>query len=153
MPNRKFDAFVVHTDDDATLHYNNENFVFKELKSAFEDGSKVTVEVKTRRKPRSLPANAYLHLCLGMIADETGNSLEVIKITLKGMYAKKPLLDKEGEPMYDKATGEAVMYIQDTSDMSSIEAFEFTEKVRMFAMDFCGMILPLPEENIKLILK
>lgn len=153
MPIKKFDARIVHTGDDCSIHYPNDTYVYQELKSAFSDGDKVTVEIKSRRKPRSLAANAYLHLCLQMIADETGNSLDSVKSTVKAMYAKKPLLDVDGEPIYDKATGEQAMYIQDTKDMSSAEAFDFTEKVRVFAMDFVGLILPLPEENIKLNLK
>lgn len=153
MPTRRYDARIVHTADDCTIHFNNEGYCYKDLKESFGDGSKITVEIKSRRKPRSLPQNAYLHMVLQMIADETGNSLEVIKTTLKAMYAKKPLLDKEGEPIYDKSTGEAVSYIQDTSDMSTIEAMEFTDNVRMFAMDYCGINIQLPEENIKFNLK
>lgn len=148
--NKKYDAFIVHTADDCILHFNNETYVYRDLKEAFKDGTKVTVEIKSRRKPRSLDQNAYLHLCLGMIADETGNSLDRVKLTLKAMYAKKPMLDKEGDPIYDKASGETVMYIQDTSDMNTLEAFEFTENVRMFAQDFCNLILPLPDEQIDL---
>lgn len=63
---------------------------------------------------------------------------------------KKPLLDKGGEPIYDKATGEVVSYIQDTRGMSTIEAMEFTENVRMFVQDFLGMNIPLPGENIEI---
>jgi hypothetical protein len=130
--------------------FDNETWVYGDLKTAFNDGYKVTVEIKSRRKPRSLAQNAYLHLMLQMIADETGNDLEAVKSTVKAMYAKKPLLDKEGEPIYDKATGEVVSYIQDTRDMSTLEAMEFTENVRMFAQDFLGMNIPLPGENTEL---
>lgn len=147
---KKYDAIITHTGDDATIHFPREVFVYRDLKEAFSDGSKVTVEIKSRRKPRSLPQNAYLHIILQMIADETGNSLEVIKSTLKAMYAKKTLLDKDGEPIYDKATGEVVSYIQDTKDMSTVEAMIFTEKVRMFAQDFCGMSIPSPGDNLEM---
>lgn len=153
MPTRTYDAYIIHTGEDATIHFPNETFVFTDLKSAFGDNEKVTVEIKTRRKPRSLPQNNYLHMCLQMIADETGNSLEAVKLTLKAMYAKKPLLDKEGEPICDVESGEIAYTVQDTKDMSTIEAAEFTENVRMFARDFCMLELPLPEENIKLNLK
>ncbi|MCW3111296.1 MAG: hypothetical protein JWQ09_5802 [Segetibacter sp.] len=153
MPKRTYDAHIIHTGIDATLHFPAEKFVFTDLKSAFGDNEKVTVEIKTRKKPRNLPQNAYLHMSLQMIADETGNSLESVKSTVKAMFAKKPLLDKDGEPIYDTNTGEQACYIQDTRDMSTQECFEFTEQVRMFALDFCGIILPLPDENIKLNLK
>jgi hypothetical protein len=147
---RTYNGRVVHTGTDCSLMFDNEAFVYADLKAAFADQAKVTVEIKSRRKPRSLSQNAYLHLCLNMIADETGNSLEVIKTTLKAMYCKKPLLDREGEPIIDKATGEVVHYIQDTSDMDTFEASQFTENVRMFAIDFCGMTIPDPDQNIEL---
>jgi hypothetical protein len=85
-----------------------------------------------------------------MIADETGNSLDSVKTTLKAMYAKKPLLDKEGEAIYNVHTGEQAFYVQDTRDMSTVEAMTFTDNVKLFAIEFCGLILPEPEENIKL---
>lgn len=97
MPIRKYDAILIHTDQDATLHFPNESFVYRDLKDAFKDQEKVTVEIKSRRKPRNIDQNAYLHLCLQMIAYETGNSLDQVKTTLKAMYAKKPLLDKNYE--------------------------------------------------------
>lgn len=153
MPIKKFDARIVHTGDDCSIHYPNDTYVYRELKAAFEDGSKVTVEIKSRRKPRSLPQNNYLHMALQMIADETGNSLDAVKTTLKAMYAKKPLLDKEGEPIYNKDTGEQAMYVQDTRDMSTVEAMAFTENIRLFGIEFCNLVIPLPEENIKLNLK
>lgn len=150
MPIRKYDGHIIHTGDkDVSIHFPNAAFVYADLASAFTDNEKVTVEIKSRRKPRNLAQNAYLHMCLQMIADETGNDLEAVKSTVKAMYAKKALLDKDGDVIYDPSTGEQAMYIQDTRDMSTIEAFEFTEKVRMFAIDFCNIILPLPEEQIK----
>jgi len=150
MSVRTFDATIVHTAHDATLHFINEAYVYKELMLAYKDGSRVTVEIKSRRRPRSLAQNSYLHMCLQMIADETGNSLESVKMTLKAMYAKKPLLDKEGHPIADVESGEIAYTIQDTRDMNTIEAMEFTENVRMFARDFCMIELPLPDQNIEL---
>lgn len=147
---RTFDAHIVHTADDCTIHFPAEKWVYSELRKAFADGEKVTVEIKGRRKPRSLSANNYLHMCLQIIADETGNSLESVKSTLKGMYAKKPLLDKDEEPIIYQQTGESAMYIQDTSDMSSVEFGEFVEHVKVFSIDFCGFSLPEPNDNIEL---
>lgn len=153
MPIRTYDCIIIHTGEDATIHFPNEKFIWRDLKEAFKDGEKGTVEIKSRRKPRSLSQNNYLHMCLQMIADETGNSLEDVKTTLKLMYAKKPLLDKEGEPICDVESGEVAYTIQNTRDMSTVDAMGFTENVRVFARDFLMMELPLPEENIKLNLK
>lgn len=146
--NKKYDGIIIHTGEDCTIHFPNETYVYADLKHAFPDQAKITIEIKSRRKPRNLEQNAYLHLCLGMIADETGNTLDVVKNTVKAMYAKKALLDKNDEQIFDPSSGEAAYYIQDTRDMSTKECFEFTEKVRMFAQDFCGIVLPLPDEQI-----
>jgi len=147
MPTRTADAIIIHTGEDATLHVPQDVWWFKELKNAFKDGERVTVEVKTRRKPRSLSQNSLFHVYCQEIADETGNDMESVKATLKALYARKPLLDKEGEPIYNKATGEPAEYVQDTRDMSTIEMAELTEKTRVFAMDFLNIVLPLPEEQ------
>lgn len=50
-------------------------------------------------------------------------------------------------------TGEVAFYIQDTRDMSTTECYTFTENVRMFASDFCNLILPEPQQQIDLKLK
>jgi len=149
MPVRNYDAII----ENGTYNFVHKTYVLRDIAESFEDKDKVTITIKSRRKPRSLKQNAYMHMCMQMIADETGNSLERVKSTLKAMYAKKPLLDKEGEQIFDPTTGEAVFYIQNTSDFSTIEAFEFTENVRMFAQDFCNLYVPLPDENIELPLK
>ncbi len=150
MPNKSYDAIIIYTGHDCTIHFPNETYVLSDIKKLFKDQERVTIEVKSRKRLRNLDQNAYLHLCLQIIADETGNSLDAVKTTLKGLYAKQPLLDKEGEPIVDKKTGEIAHYIQDTRDMSTVECFEFTEKVRVFALEFCGIDLPLPDENIKI---
>lgn len=146
MPVRNYDAII----ENGNFAFIHKTYVLRDIAESFEEKDKVTIMIKSRRKPRSLKQNAYMHQCMQMIADETGNSLERVKSTLKAMYAKKPLLDKEGEHIHDPETGEIVFYIQDTSDMSTLEAFEFTENVRMFAQDFCNLYVPLPDENIPL---
>lgn len=149
MPKRTYDAIIIHAGADATIHFPREKYVYGDLKNVFKDGSKVTVTIASRRKPRSLSQNAYLHLCLQMIADESGNDLETVKSTMKALYAKKPMLNKNGEEIFNKDTGEQAMYVQDTSAMSTVEALEFTENVRLFAAEFLNLHIPLPDEQIE----
>lgn len=148
-----FDAVIKHhiTETGRTngyISFINPVYVDLSIAERFRNGEKVTITIRTRRKARSLPQNAYLHLALQMIAEETGNSLDSVKSTLKAMYAKKPLLDKDGDPIYDSKTGEQAFYIQDTSDMDTQEAAQFTENVKMFAIDFCNLVIPEPNEQI-----
>lgn len=151
--NKKYDAVIVHTGDDCSIYFARETWVYRDLKDIFEDYSKVTVEIKSRRKPRSLPQNKLFHAYCGIIAEETGNSLEVVKSTLKVMFCKKPMLDGDENEIVNRESGEVLYYIQDTRDMSTVEMAGLTENTRLFAAEWFGIILPLPEENIKLNLK
>lgn len=150
MSIRKYDAVIVHTGDDCSIHFARETWVYHDLKEAFADGSKVTVEIKSRRKPRSLPQNNLFHAYCGIIAEETGNSSEVVKSTLKAMFCKKPMLDGDENEIVNRESGEVLYYIQDTRDMSTIEMAGLTENTRLFAAEWFGIILPLPEEQIDL---
>lgn len=151
---RTFDGFIDHTGDtDCSIAFANETYVYRELREAFGNHEKVTIEVKSRRKPRSLRQNNLFHAYCGIIADETGNSLERVKSTLKLMYCKKPFLDVNGDEITDKNTGEVLTYIQDTSDMSTIEMATLTEQTRLFAQDWFNIYCPLPEEQIPFNLK
>ena len=153
MAVRTFDAKIVHTGSDATLHFSNEAYCFKELMLAYADGSRVTVEIKSRRKPRSLAQNNTFHWYCGLIADDTGNDLETVKNTVKAMFLKKPMVDKSGKEIINPETGEVAYFIQDTRNLSTVEMMELTENTRLFAAEWFGMDLPLPDENIKLNLK
>ncbi len=146
MAVRSFDAKINGMAADF-FTFPNQDYVAKELINAFSFDEKVTVTVKTRRKPRSLAQNSLFHAYCGIIADETGNSLESVKSTLKMIYAQKPMLDKEGEVIYNKDTGEQLNYIQDTSSMNTEEMFILTENTRAFALEWFGMNLPLPDEQ------
>jgi hypothetical protein len=147
---RKFDAFVVHTDDDATLHFNNENFVFKELKSVYKDNEKVTVTIATRYNKRSKSQNSVLHWYINEIAEETGMEPEAIKEVLRHKFLSVDAVDKNGEIMADKSTGEVLKAYRSTTQLTTVEFNEFTEKIRLWSNDFLGLQLPLPSEPIEL---
>ena len=148
MAIRKYDAIIVHTGPrDVSLNFINEKYCYADLHEAFSDQSKVTIEVKSRRNPRSLPQNNLFHAYCAIIAEETGNSLEVVKSTLKKMFAVRSWLDSEGNEIINKETGEVLTYIQDTSQMSTIEMSELTENTRVFAMEWFGIYLAMPEEQ------
>jgi hypothetical protein len=145
---KTYDALISHTETDCSINFVSERWVYSNLKESFSDNSKVTVEVKSRRKPRSLPQNGLFHAYCGIIADETGNSLDRVKSTLKGIYCKKPFKDKNGDEVYNPETGEVLTYIQNTADMDTIEMATLTEQTRMFALEWFGIVCPLPEEQI-----
>lgn len=151
---RKYDAIIIHTGErDISIHFPNDRFVYADLRQAFEDQAKVTIEFKSRSKPRTLSQNSLFHAYCGVIAEETGNSLELVKSTLKLMFCKKDVTDKDGNVVVNPDTGEALTYIQKTSDMSKLEMTELIDNTRLFAAEWFKIYLPLPEEQIKLKLK
>src|SRR6185312_11817272 len=56
---KTYDAQIVWTGDDASINFPNERFVYRDLKEGFKDGEKVTIIIKSRRKPRSLAQNNF----------------------------------------------------------------------------------------------
>lgn len=147
---RTYDCRIVHTGDDCSLHFVNETFVYRDLKECFVDGSKVTITVQTRRKPRSLKQNAVLHWYINAIADETGMAVEDVKEVLRHKFLSEDIVDKSGEIMADKGSGEVLKRYKSTTKLSTVEMMAFTEEIRMWSLDFLGMTLPLPNEEVEL---
>lgn len=116
----------------------------------FKDGARVWISIETYYKTRTSAQNSLFHVYCQEIADYSGQDLETVKSTVKAMYAQKALLDKDGEPIVNEATGDVAMYIQDTSRMNTIEMAELTENTRLFAMEYFGIVLTLPEEQMKI---
>jgi hypothetical protein len=61
-----------------------------------------------------------------------------------------PLTTKDGEIIADKSSGEVLERVKGTSELTVVEFMEFTDNVRLWAMEFLGMYLPLPEEQVEL---
>lgn len=150
MAIRKYDAIIVHTNEDCTIHFPRETYVYKDLKDTFGDQTKVTVEVKTRRKPRTLKQNSVLHWYINAIADETGMAPDDVKEVLRHKFLSEDILDRNGEIMADKASGEVIKRYKSTAELSTIQMLTFTEEIRMWAADFLSLHLPLPNEEVEL---
>lgn len=119
----------------------------------FKDKDRVWIVVETYYPKRSLKQNNLLHLYLSEIAKETGAQLDQIKDALKKKFLSVPLTTNDGEIMADKSSGEVLERVKRTSELTVVEFMDFTENVRLWAMDFLGMYLPLPEEQVELNLK
>lgn len=148
MATRNYDAIMRHIETGYYFEYPNAKWVHSDIKETYADGERVTNTIKIRRKPRSLSQNGLFHAYCGIIAEETGNSLERVKSTLKGLYAKRPFKYKDDNDVINEQTGEVLTYIQDTSDMSTVEFGALIDKTRMFAAEWFQINLPLPEEQI-----
>ena len=126
---------------------------FTEDLKDFKDKDRVWIVVETYYPKRSLKQNNLLHLYLSEIAKETGAQLEQIKDALKKKFLTVPLTTNGGEIIADKSSGEVLERVKGTSELTVIEFMEFTENVRLWAMDFLGLYLSLPEEQVELNLK
>lgn len=115
----------------------------------FKHGKRVWVEISDYSPKRSLAQNNLYHMYCDIIAEETGQDLDTIKSITKTMFALYPALDKDGEEQVDKSTGEVLKYVKDTSKMDKMEMFDLTEKTYRWALEFFGIVLPLPEEQIE----
>lgn len=116
----------------------------------FTHKDRVWIVVEKYYTKRSLKQNNLLHLYLSEIAKETGMQLEQIKDALKKKFLTVPLTTKDGDIMADKATGEVLERVKGTSELTVTEFMEFTDNVRVWAMDFLGIYLELPEEQVEL---
>lgn len=116
----------------------------------FTHKDRVWIVVEKYYTKRSVKQNNLLHLYLSEIAKETGMQLEQIKDALKKKFLTVPLTTKDGDIMADKATGEVLERVKGTSELTVTEFMEFTDSVRVWAMDFLGIYLELPEEQVEL---
>ena len=122
---------------------------FQEDLRLFKDGQRVWLQVENYSPKRSIAQNNLYHMYCDIIADETGQDLDTIKSITKTMFALYPALDKDGDEQVDKNTGEILKYVKDTSKMDKMEMFDLTEKTYRWALEFFGIVLPLPEQQIE----
>lgn len=113
----------------------------------FKHDEKVWLITETYYKTRTLPQNALFHVYCQEIAEETGQDLETVKSVIKTKYAQKPVLDKDGNEMFDPNSGELLTYVPSTADLNTVEMLNLLDNTRMFAWDFFGIILSLPDEQ------
>lgn len=101
-------------------------------------------------KKRTIKQNGVLHWYLQEIADHTGMEMLKIKEALKYKFTSRPLLNPDGHENVDEDTGEVLSYIPSSADLSTLEMNDLIEKIRIWAKDYLGMDLPLPDEDNEL---
>ncbi len=123
------------------------------VKQFFQDFGKsvrITVTYETYRRKRTVEQNSLFHVYCLEIADDTGQDFDDVKSTLKMLYARKPLLDKDGNEQFNEKTGELLEYVQDTSKMDTVEMGKLIDNTVMFALDFFGIVLAPAGESKEL---
>lgn len=100
------------------------------------------VELSEKREA-SLSQNAYLHLLLGYIAMEVGETLEYVKERYYKLECNRDLFVKERE---DKIVGNT-KYIRSTSELDSSEKSLSIERLRDWSSQTLSLYLPEPNEE------
>ena len=112
------------------------------------EGKRVVFKIEKVKSIRSLQQNNYLHLLFTMFKDalnDLGNeyTMEEVKELCK---AKFSLID-----VVNKDSGECIgQRIKGTHEMGKMEMCEFVDNIIRWAASFFGIILPSPNENVKL---
>jgi len=96
------------------------------------------VEMTEKKKQRSLPQNAYLHLLLGYLASQLGERLEYVKLQYYKCVCNPDIYISERE---DKLLGR-VKYIRSSAELSTDEMSLSIDRLRNWAADTAGIHLP-----------
>ena len=101
-----------------------------------------TIVELTDKRRRSLQQNRFLHICIGVVAMETGNSLEVIK---QEIYKKRVNPDLFVEEKDDPTFGR-ITTLRSSRDLNKEEMSLSIDRFRKFAEEN-GIYIPSPDEE------
>jgi len=118
---------------------------FKQELSGLKDG-RYELVIREYKRTRSLDQNSLMHKYFDIIADETGNTLQRVKDSLKKEFLTTDLKDDDGNIVCNPKTGVVMSYVRDTHDLEVEEMSKFIDEIRLWALDW-GIYLPTPEES------
>lgn len=105
------------------------------------------VELKEKKRQRSLSQNSYLHLLLGYFASEFGLSLEEVKFDVFKKTVNKEIFGRERV----NKRGKSITYMRSTRDLDTGEMTTAIERFRNYSAAVAGLYLPQPNEEAALI--
>ena len=97
------------------------------------------VELTEKKRIRTLPQNAYLHLLLGYLAAQLGERLEYVKLQYYKCTCNRDIYIAEKE---DKALGKVVKYVRSSAELTTEEMAMSIDRLRNWASDTLGIYLP-----------
>lgn len=104
---------------------------------------KAVVEVRKKLPNRTLAQNRYLHLLLGWFANETGYSVDEVKVDIFKRLCNKNIFEKE---IINKK-GEVIKVLRSSADLTTGEMTLAIERFRNFSSAKAGVYLPSPDES------
>ena len=108
---------------------------------------KAVVEVKEKKKNRSLKQNAYLHCILSYFACEYGLSTEEVKLDIFKRTCNKDIFIRKKTNKY----GKEVECVRSSATLDTLEMTTAIERYRHWSSAVAGIYLPSPQENDYLI--
>lgn len=102
----------------------------------------------TEKKPRrSISQNAYLHVALGYLAAQTGNTLEWVK---REYYKKHCNPDLFIVAKVDGLLGK-VCYLRSSAELTTEEMSLSIDRLRNWAVLEAGIYIPTPDEEAQVV--
>ena len=98
-------------------------------------------ELKEIKPIRSNQQNRYLHMIIGWVANETGDTREEVKEVIFKQIANKDIFVKHFE-----VDGERYIFLRSTSDLDTAEMTTAIERFRNY-MGAGGIYIPAPNET------
>lgn len=111
---------------------------------------KLRVTIEHYSPQRSLDQNKTMYWYLTTLAEEADMDLVKFKARMGEKFLRRPLLDKYGEQVIDRHTGEFEMYVPSTADLTTKEMGDFIDQLRLFGLEYLNYELPLPDKNYRL---
>ena len=127
------------------VHLNRD--VVRHNLQSFGKSLRVRVTYETYYRKRSVEQNSVLHWYLSEIADETGMEMLDVKDQMAKKFLVTEVKDKNDELVADPETGEVMTRIMSTTELTTVQFNEYTEKIRMWAGEFLKMDLPEPDSQ------
>lgn len=110
---------------------------------AIQKGKGYIVEVKKKHRPRSLPQNSYLHVCLAYFASEFGYNEEEVKYNIFKQVVNREIFARQRV----NKRGLQVTYWRSTADLDTQEMTTAIEKFRNYSAMVAGLYIPEPNEE------
>lgn len=104
---------------------------------------KAVVEVKEKKKNRTIKQNAYLHVILSYFAAEHGISTEEVKLDIFKRTCNKDIFVRRKTNKY----GKVVETVRSSASLNTAEMTTAIDRYRNWAASVAGIYLPSPQEN------
>jgi hypothetical protein len=122
----------------------NRKYISDVIKS-FE-GANIIITIEKRKKKRSNNQNAFYWLVIDMMREGFNNTLgENVGVQEVHEFLKNRFLFKE---IVNENIGEVVKMPKSTTELTTIEFEEYLDNIRAFGLEFLGITIPMPNEQI-----